>query len=359
MPHVSMVSRMGHLFREGGVNFARYCQGQSGFRIVFCVDGANNGMSSGLRGHKLAAELRNFGWRSIVVPKQLELDQRLRIIRQENPTFVYLQQTRHPLNDPSLYYPRRCILDIDDADFLDENCATIVDHHVRHCFGVIAGSRFIREFSVSRNQRCEVVWTGAPETTVTTLTSRASPPAIVWACSDPFAYPHEAHLVSQIIGQINKSIPFQFWLIGASNRLAADCFLAPFLQLGIKCSSMPFLPYHKLLRQLEAATIGLAPLLPEKSPFSAGKSFGKVLAYLASGVVVVASNSVDHPLFFESGRNGYLVTRLDEWVNRVESLLIDPMKAEEISRAANADFVQRLSTTGMAKRVNSILRKWL
>jgi hypothetical protein len=38
-----------------------------------------------------------------------------------------------------------------------------------------------------------------------------------------------------------------------------------------------------LLEKLAHADIGLAPLLPELHPFSGGKSFGTVLAYVNAG----------------------------------------------------------------------------
>ena len=352
-------AQIGHLFREGIVNIDRHLQPKNEHGIVFCVDDANNGMSSGLRGYKLAKELRTMGWRTIVIPKQLDLRQRLRIIEQERPTYIYLQQTRHPLNRPDLYPSYRCILDIDDADFLDEQHVDYIKSCMVQSFGIIAGSRFIGNYARVSNGRCEVIWTGAPVTRHTRVTHKLSPPAVVWACSNPEGYLHEANFVRDVVEMIDSSIDFQFWIIGTRDIFAAKRYLAPLKALGISCASISFLPYLKLLVQLRKAAIGLAPLLPQDSPFSAGKSFGKVLAYLDSGLAVIASNNVDHPLFFKNGVNGYLASDKREWVLAIERLLRDSKARKVIADAGKVDFSRRLSTRSMALRVDKTLRKWL
>ena len=76
---------IGHRFREVAVHIDRILQNSELPRIAFCVGDGDNGMSSGLRGYSLARELRKFQWRTIVIPKQLELSQRQRIVRTEKP----------------------------------------------------------------------------------------------------------------------------------------------------------------------------------------------------------------------------------------------------------------------------------
>lgn len=61
-----------------------------------------------------------------------------------------------------------------------------------------------------------------------------------------------------------------------------------------------------------------------ENPFSRGKSFGKLLAYLIADVAIVASNNVDHPLFFQDGVNGVLAPNdVDRWVEGTALLLQD------------------------------------
>lgn len=54
--------------------------------------------------------------------------------------------------------------------------------------------------------------------------------------------------------------------------------------------------YRKFNSSLGRSAVGLQPVCLS-NPFSRGKPSGKVLAYLASDVAIVASNAVDHPQF--------------------------------------------------------------
>jgi hypothetical protein len=68
-----------------------------------------------------------------------------------------------------------------------------------------------------------------------------------------------------------------------------------------------------LVRSLGSFAVGLHPVCTNHA-FSLGKSFGKLLAYLAADVAIVTSNAVDHPLFFTDGVNGTLVgDDLEAW----------------------------------------------
>src|SRR5438105_589561 len=106
----------GHRLREAIVHVDRLSQTSSLPRIAFSVGGGNDGMSSGLRGYAVARELRQLAWRTIVIPKHLELSQRERVIRSEHPDIMILQKSRDPLNRPKFYPNTRCVFDIDDAD---------------------------------------------------------------------------------------------------------------------------------------------------------------------------------------------------------------------------------------------------
>jgi hypothetical protein len=70
------------------------------------------------RAYNLGENLRTLGWRVTIVPCQLDLEQRRRILRLEKPKILYIQKGRHKLNFPELYEVPRIVFDIDDADFL-------------------------------------------------------------------------------------------------------------------------------------------------------------------------------------------------------------------------------------------------
>lgn len=98
---MKITSWLGHRAREAGLYIESLFQLQTDRTAIFCVDGPRGGFASGLRGHLIADQLKKWGWRVIVIPHQLELVQRQRIIKREKPDILFLQKTRHPLNHPS------------------------------------------------------------------------------------------------------------------------------------------------------------------------------------------------------------------------------------------------------------------
>jgi glycosyltransferase involved in cell wall biosynthesis len=117
--------------------------------------------------------------------------------------------------------------------------------------------------------------------------------------------------------------------------------------------------YRRFVRSLDTVAVGLHPVCI-RNAFSQGKSFGKLLAYLAADVAVVTSNEVDHPLFFEDGRNGMLVPEdAESWVDRCERLLRDAEKRRRIVAEARSDYLRRLTTTRCATLVDRQLEKVL
>src|SRR5215470_14062060 len=188
----SVYSWVGHHGRELLVHAQRATQYRvPGKRVVIFSSLSDAGAD--LRGIALAPELRRLGWRVTWVPKQLELDQRLRIVRAERPDVILLRQSRHPLNRPRFYGGVPCVFDADDADILDPACRDAVIECCRDSAAVIAGSRYLAKAFSPYNDRVAVVWTG----TFLGQSHRVAPsagraPILAWAASDPHAYPHEA-----------------------------------------------------------------------------------------------------------------------------------------------------------------------
>ena len=99
--------------------------------------------------------------------------------------------------------------------------------------------------------------------------------------------------------------------------------------------------------------LGLAPLCPE-SPFSRGKSFGKVLAYLDARVPVIASDAGEHRAFFTE-RTGVVSNDRDHWVSAACHLLSDGERRGEMAGAAFEAYRRQLSISAAARRLDRIL----
>lgn len=355
-----ITSWLGHRGRECGVHFDRLRQPSHARRVVFCMDGPNNGMASGLRGYAMADQLRRLGWRTTIFPHQLEKCQRRRLFRCESPDIVVLQKARHALNCPSLYAGAKVVLDVDDADFLDDSLSDRYQAVVSGCDAVIAGSRFVADWARQYNPNVTIIWTGkTPSPEYETYPQKHENPTIIWACSNPHAYLPEADLVKQVMLSVQSPEKLTFVLAGVRDQQLADEWLQPLVHRGIRCQQLPFCAYGRFVQSIGSAHIGLAPLLPELSPFSAGKSFGKVLAYLDAYVACIASNCCDHPQFFRHGENGMLADSMDEWVAAVDRLVDNDAARSAMASAAKRDYMNTLTSEASALKLNDALQQIL
>lgn len=107
------------------------------------------------------------------------------------------------------------------------------------------------------------------------------------------------------------------------------------------------------LRALDDVALGLAPLCPE-TPFSRGKSFGKVLAYLDRHVPVIASAAGEHEMLF-GPESGVVSNDPDIWCARAAELLTAPPARQAMAEAGFSLFQSRLSTQAAAHRMAGIL----
>lgn len=323
--------------------------------VVFPCGGADLG-SSNLRAIEPARELLRCGWRAVVVPAKFDLAQRRRILAIERPQIVLIQKGRHPLNHPSVADGRPYIFDIDDADYLSEGQRQQVEGLVRHASRVVAGSSSVANWCRQYNRRVEVIWTCTrPSATVQPERDREN--VVTWAHSDPEGYPMEAEFVRTVMSKVTPRKGLVFRLYGVKDQARLSRQYEGALPYQANLEVRPYMSYEKFLASLREAAIGLH-VVAEGSPYSLGKSFGKVLAYLDSGVAVIASPALDHPRFFISGVNGVLPPHNAKlWAQAVDELLDAPDRRRAIVAKAYGDFTNRLTMDVFAYRLGAAMDK--
>ena len=351
----SYPSWIGHRVREAGIHVGRLSQSADLPRVIFSPSDGNRGYSSGLRGYAIAEELRNFGWRTSVIPKQLELSQRQRLVHLERPDVIVLQKAKHPLNRPKFYPNATCVFDLDDADFLDLTHQEGTIECIRNSSGVIAGSRFVADFAGKYNSHVEIIWTSSTPSKYRSE-HKLMPPVVAFATSDADKYPRECALVTSALSRV-RSRDWQFWLFGVHNPIVGQRMTTDLKDRGISCQIFPFMSYTKFMKIMEVVSIGLAPIVPSISAEVGGKSFGKFLSYLNCRVTTIASNFADHPLFFENGINGYLASSPSEFAEYIDLLLSDSELREQIAESAYKDYLDKLSTHAAAKKTDIFIRE--
>lgn len=325
-----------------------------GRRVIFLPSTGPEGAAF-LRIYALAAALRPLGWRPLVLSPRLTLGQRRRFLETLRPDLVVMQGARHSLNRPALYPGQRIVYDMDDADFHLPHLAGPVAEAMGQIALVIAGSDYIADWARGAGAVCaEVVWTGS------TASSWAHPPhadrgpVVAWAQSRPMTYTREAALVANVMARVAAERPGV--TLRLYDRQAGDDpgFADHFRRPGLSVEWMGTLGYRDYLRSFDDVAVSLAPLCLE-TPFSRGKSFGKVLAALDRKVPVVGSDACEHGAFF-TDRTGVITNDPARWVQETASLLSNAPRRQAMAEAAHADFIAWLTTQAAAVRLSRLLQ---
>ena len=356
----------GHRVRESRLHLHRWWTPDRELRVLILPGPFGPGASSHLRGWALAAAMREIGIRAFCLPDQIEMTQRKRVLRLERPHVVIHQKLRRKAHRPWLYPQAINVLDMDDADFIDPVLGDEYSSIVSRFDAAVAGSRFTHDWLQQFCPTVETIWTGSPLTKHVPKSRPSQRQAIVgWATSNLSGYPREAAFVRDVVLAAAREVKFSLRLQGGGDVAAVRELFAPVREAGIKIEYSGFRPYRSFIRSLESLAVGLAPLVVEneadqplaRNRFSAGKSFGKVLGYLAAGVPIVAANTADHPLFFRDGENGYLPDSPQAWSHRIVHLIRHPSARDVLAAAASRDFKAQLSTEAAARAWADLLAR--
>lgn len=321
-------------------------------RVAF-LPGEGRVWSSLLRVYNIAEALDGLGWSTLVVPPQLGLSQRRRILRLFAPDLVVVQLCRHPLNRIEHLDGWRLVLDIDDADFLSPDMDTALAAVARRAAGVICGSRFVQNWARTHNDVTAIVWTGGPVSDRPSPPQRDRRPIVTWAQSRPLQYPAEFAFAERVMLDVARKRPDVRYRLYGWDQAQDHPALARLRAAGVALELRPFMPYEAFLSSLREVSVGLCPYVPEG--FVLGKSFGKIIGYLDAQVPVVCSDVGDHALFFGAG-TGIVSNDPAVWVDAVTGLLDDAEWRQAIADGARAQYLAQLSLDAAAAKVDAFLR---
>jgi len=344
-----------HLAREAVVLSNLVAQTGQGPLVAFLPAYGRHGAAL-LRIYNVAEALRQRGWRVLVLPPTLTLAQRHRALARARPDAVVMQGARHDLNRPALYPGYRIVFDMDDADFHLPHLEARVRAAMDRVAFVIAGSAYVADWCRAAGATAHVVWTGTPVSRGMRPPQADRPPVVAWAQTRPETYVREAEFVLEVMQRLVRHRPeARLRLYGYEDQDRA--FLERFQAAGIATEWLKSCKYSDYLRSFDDVSLGLAPLCPE-TPFSRGKSFGKVLAYLDAQVPVLATDACEHGRFFAADAPA-LPNDPDLWADVAARLLGDAALRQEIAEADFQRFQARLSLEAAACRVDNLLRDLL
>jgi glycosyltransferase involved in cell wall biosynthesis len=351
--------------REGLLHLKRVTSPKSEKRLVIFPFWNFEDSSSRERAYNVGENLRTIGWRVTIVPPQLGLEQRRRILRLEKPKILYIQKGRHKLNFSELYDVPRIVFDLDDADFIwADDFATFPNQKnqiircCQHSDLVICGSKFLADFCRQYNSNTHIVWTGMADQVRNYLPPSQRQRIIAWGTSSSVNYVGEREFLGDVMVKLREKVDFEFWVYGATDFQALQPFLDRLAEHSIPVKLFPLLSFDEYHDSLENAAVGLHPI-GESDLFSLGKSFGKLNSYMLCGVTIVVHNKLDYPDFFRDGENGMLAGELEEWVEKIYQLLVAPELRDQVAAQAKLDFQRELSSKAAAQKVNTLLETLL
>lgn len=112
---------------------------------------------------------------------------------------------------------------------------------------------------------------------------------------------------------------------------------------------------EKEVEQLHTFDIGIMPLTDDE--ISRGKCGLKLLQCMAVGIPAVASPVGVNKRIISDGTNGYLAMGKDEWVKKLEKLILNPDLRERFARNGRATVEKNFSLEKNSKRLIKILKE--
>ena len=219
---------------------------------------------------------------------------------------------------------------------------------------MIAGSRYVADWCRAAGaEQVHVIWTGSPVSAAPRVPQALRPPVIAWAQTRPATYLREAALVRRVTAALAARHPGITLRLYDRQKGDDPGFAQSFVQPGLTVEWRKTCRYSDYLQSFGDVSLGFAPLCPE-TPFSRGKSFGKVLAYLDRGVPVLASDACEHGRFFTPA-TGIVSNDEAVWVEAAARLLSDAPARQAMADAGFEAFTRDLSLEAAARQVADVL----
>ena len=121
-----------------------------------------------------------------------------------------------------------------------------------------------------------------------------------------------------------------------------------------KISIKKWLHPDKIPQYLSGIEIGLLPLI-QNTKFNRAKSPTKLFEYMAMGKPVVASFLGEAKEIIQDGRTGFLVRNKEEFIRKMESLIINQELRKRVGFEARKEVLRSYSLNVLGKRLYKIL----
>lgn len=153
--------------------------------------------------------------------------------------------------------------------------------------------------------------------------------------------------IQQILQTDNR---IELWLVGPLNPGGE------WGEQATQIKQFPLVPWRDLPRILSQFDINLAPLVTD-NPFTKAKSEIKYIEAALVGVPTIASLTPAFRHAINDGENGFLANNVNDWIEKINTLLDDKNKRHEIGECAYQDVLKNDHPLTRAKQLIKILEE--
>jgi glycosyltransferase involved in cell wall biosynthesis len=277
--------------------------------------------------------------------------------------FVYVHLWALPFGPPWFeeFLTRRgikLIYDIDDLIYLPRASAANqfvrafrhsdrIVRIMRAASHVIVCTEHLRKFAAEQNAHVTLISSTIDTQQYQPRVPSAARDAITVGWSGSHSTAPFLHVVAAALREISRRFQVRLLVIGD------DQFRMEGVQVDARAWSL-----ERETANLAEMDIGIYPLPDEE--WVLGKSGLKALQYMGVGVPVVASRIGAACEFINDGRNGFLATSIDEWVEKLSRLITDPALRASMGTAARATvdehFSVRVTAPSYLRAIESVLQ---
>jgi len=247
-------------------------------------------------------------------------------------------------------YPRH-IVDYDDAWFLTyrnkPGLGGKLEKVMARATAVTVGNSYLAEYARRWCSRVEILPTTVDaEIYQPRQASQSRDELVIGWMGSPSTAPN-LRLIEGALAALAGERKLRVWCVGAG---------ADFGLPGVPIEKRMWSEEHEV-EEIQQFDIGINPLVD--NDFTRGKCGYKLIQYMACAVPVVASPVGANCEIVEQGKNGYLATTRDEWIDALRQLADDPHLRWRLGQAGRKRVEEKYSLQAVLPHMLSFYREIL
>lgn len=250
-------------------------------------------------------------------------------------------------------------LDLDDAPSRVHSPTTLknVESMIRMADGVFVGNRNLYNYAKKHQENVYLVPSGInlKHYRVFNQPKRPGRLCLGWIGNGAHYQQDLIEVLVPPLTKLAKRHPSKLKLIGTRGAHAVHAAFKTIPGLEVEfIHSVDWSDPGAIAEAMREFDVGLFPLLP--SDFNQFKCGFKALEYMATGIPVVASPVAINAEIVESGKDGFLASSEDDWVQALSQLIESRNLRVEMGKMGRKKVETTFDVTKIAEQIDSILK---